>query len=134
MMNRTRPSGIKFLTALHLVLGALLALGGFTLTVVGFALPETFPHLRWFVVGSVLVGTALLFFALIQFLLAYGLWNGMGWAWIASMVFAVLGIISSVLTLYLRPRVWEFVSLILDLLIIYYLMQPRVQAYFGRST
>jgi len=117
-----------------LVLGALLVLGGFTLTVVGFALPETFPHLRWFLVGSIQVGAALVFFALIQFLLAYGLWNGIGWAWLASLIFAVVGIVSSVLSLYLRPRVWEFVSLILDLLIIYYLMQPRVQAYFGRST
>ncbi len=119
---------------LHILLGILLLLGGFALTVIGFGLPEMFPHVRWFAVRSVVVGIALVVFALIDFVLAYGLWNGKGWAWFAALVFALLGIVFSVFSLFLRPGMGELIWLIIDLLIVYYLMQPRVQAYFGRGT
>jgi len=100
---------------------------------IGFILPEIFPHVRYFAVRPSVTGIGLLGFALIDFILAYGLWSGRGWAWIVSLAFAVLGIIFSVVSLFVRPRIGEFVSLIIDLVIVYYLMQPRVQAYFRRE-
>jgi uncharacterized membrane protein (DUF2068 family) len=102
--------------------------------VIGFALPEIFPHVLRFAVRSALVGIGLLVFASIAFILSYGLWNGKGWAWIAALIFALLGIVLSVLSLFLRPGIGELISLIIDLLIVYYLMQPRVQAHFARVT
>jgi hypothetical protein len=121
------------LAVLHVILGILPLLGGFVLMVVGFVLPEMFPYVR-FAIRSATLGVGLVAFALMDFLLAYGLWRGKGWAWSVSLVFAVLGIILSVFALFVRPEVGELLSLIIDLVIVYYLIQPRVQAFFGRGT
>ena len=88
MTTSERPCGITLLSALHIVLGALLMLGGFALLAVGFVLPEMFPQVRWFAVRSTTIGIGLLVFALIDFVLAYGLWTGRGWAWVAALLIA----------------------------------------------
>jgi len=126
-----RPFGVTLVTILQVLLGILVLLGGVALTSVGFVLPEIIPHVRWFALRSLIFGLGLLVFALIDFTLAFGLWNGKGWAWIGSLAFALIGIIFSVLSLFVNPRIGELVSLIIDLVIVYYLMQPRVHAYFG---
>jgi hypothetical protein len=128
-----RPFGVTLLTALQILLGILVLLGGVAQLFVGFVLPEMFPHVRFFAPRSILSGLGLIALALIDFILAFGLWHGKKWAWVASLIFAVIGIGFSVFSLFIRPRVGEFVSLILDLVILYYLMQPRVQSFFGRG-
>ena len=121
------------LALLQVLLGILFLLGVFALTVIGFGLPEVFPHVRFLPVRLFVVVIGLLFVAAIEFLLAFGVWNGMGWAWGASLAFAVLGIAFFVFSLFLRPGIGEIASLIIDLLVLYYLMQPRVQAYFRKG-
>jgi uncharacterized membrane protein (DUF2068 family) len=115
------------------LLGILFLLAVFALTVIGFGLPEVLPHVRFLPVRMFVVVIALLFIAAIEFLLAFGVWNGMGWAWGASLTLAVLGIVFFVFSLFLRPGIGEIASLIIDLLVLYYLMQPRVQAYFRKG-
>jgi uncharacterized membrane protein (DUF2068 family) len=127
-----RPLGVTILSMLHVLLGILFLLGSLALVVVGFVLPEIFPHVRFFAVRSVAVGVLLLVLAVVDFGLASWLWVGKHWAWIAAMVFAALGIVFSIFTLFVRPGIAELVTLILDLIIIYYLIQPQVQTYFGR--
>ena len=122
------------LTSLQVLLGVLFLLGVFSLTVIRLSLPEVVPHVRLFPVRLFVVVAALLVLAAIEFVLAFGLWSGMSWAWWGSLAFAVLGIVFYVLSLFLRPSVGEIASLILDLLVLYYLMQPRVQAYFRKAT
>lgn len=134
MPTIVRPFGVKLPAGLEIILGSLVFLGGIVQLFVGFVLPEMFPHVRFFMPRSTISGLALIGLALVDFVLAFGLWKGKGWAWVASLLFAVLGIGFSVFSLFLRPRVGEFVSLILNLVILYYLMQPRVQSYFGRGT
>jgi len=126
---------VRLLSVLHIILGVLLVFGGAALLAVGLVLPEMFPHVRLlFAVRSVTIGIILVAFALIDFILAYGLWTGRRWAWIASLAFAVLGIVLTVLSLFVRPGFGEILALILYLLVIYYLMQPRVQIFFGRGS
>jgi len=129
----SRPPGVTVLAVLHIVLAILLLLGALALMAVSMGLPELLPHFRGLAVRSASVGFILLVFVLVEFLLAYGLWNAKGWAWMASLVFAVFGIVFSVLSIFLRPGVGELLSLVVDLLIVYYLMQPSVQNYFGRG-
>jgi uncharacterized membrane protein (DUF2068 family) len=114
------------------LLGILLLFAVFGLTLMRVSLPEVVPHVRLFPVRLSVVVGALLVLAAIEFVLAFGLWSGMSWAWWASLAFAVLGIVFYVLSLFLRPGLGEIASLILDLLVLYYLMQPRVQAYFRK--
>lgn len=130
MPQTTRPFGITLLVLLQILLGILELLGAFVVAFVSFVVPEMFPHVRFFAPFS---GLGLVVFAFVEFLLAYGLWTGKGWAWIGSLIFAVIGLVFSTLTLFMRARVGEAIALVLNLVIIYYLMQPRVQSYFGKE-
>jgi uncharacterized membrane protein (DUF2068 family) len=118
---------------LQILLGILFFLGAFALTVVGFGLPEVFPHVRLFPVRLFVVAIVLFVLAAIELVMAFGVWSGFGWAWGSSLAFAVLGVVFFVFSLFLRPGLGEIVALIIDLLVLYYLMQPRVQAYFGKG-
>ena len=71
--------------------------------------------------------------AAVEFVLAYGLEKGLSWAWKVSLVFAIVGIAFFIFSIFLRPGFGEIGSLITDLLVLYYLMQPRVQAYFEQG-
>ena len=132
-MTNQRPFGVTLLATLEVILGVLVLLGGLTIVIEGFILSDMLPHVRWFPTRITGVGVALLVFAMIDFALAFGLWVGKRWAWIAGLVCAALGIILGILSLFLRPGVGELIALILDLVIIYYLMQPKVQAYYPKG-
>jgi uncharacterized membrane protein (DUF2068 family) len=80
------------------------------------------------------VAVVLLVLALVEFVLAYGLWSGMSWAWVASLAFALLGIVFAIFSLFLRPGIGEIISLLVNLLIVYYLMQPSIHSYFGKGS
>lgn len=125
MPPTTRPFGINLLAVLQIILGVLELLGAVAVAFVSFVLPEMFPHVRFFAPRSIFSGLGLVLFAFVEFILAYGLWNGKGWAWIGSLIFAVIGLVFSALTLFMRSRVGEVIALVLNLVIIYNLMQPR---------
>ena len=133
MQNTTRPFGITLLVVLQIILGILELLGALVVAFVSFVLPEMFPHVRFFAPRSMFSGVVLVVFAFVEFILAYGLWMGKGWAWIGSLIFAVVVLVFSAFTLFMRLRVGEVIALVLNLVIIYYLMQPRVQSYFGKG-
>ena len=133
MSGTTRPFGVTLLAVLQVVLGILELLGAFVVAFVSFVIPEIFPHVRFFAPRSMGSGLVLAAFAFIEFVLAYGLWKGKGWAWIGSLIFAVIGLVFSAFTLFMRARVGEIIALVLNLVIMYYLMQPRVQSYFGKG-
>lgn len=130
LADGVRPFGVTMLTILEIILGILTLLGGMTLLFVSLILPEIFPRVRYVAAGSVLSGFGLVGLAIVDFIVAFGLWNGVNWARTLAFIFAVFGIGFSVLSLFLRPRVGEFIALVLDLVIMYYLMQPRLQSYF----
>ena len=135
MSTRERPTGVTLLGVLQGFLGILLLLGFIALTIVSFGLPELFPHMRLlFPVRLFVVAIILLVLALVEFMLAYGLWSGMSWAWVASLAFALLGIVFAIFSLFLRPGIGEIISLLVNLLIVYYLMQPRIHSYFGKGS
>lgn len=133
MPHTTRPFGVTLLVVLQIILGILELLGAVAVAFVNFVLPEMFPHVRFFAPRSPLSGLVLVVFAFVEFILAYGLWRGKGWAWIGSLIFAVIVLVFSAFTLFMRLRVGEVIALVLNLVIIYYLMQPRVQSYFGKG-
>ena len=127
------PLALLF-AVLQTLLGILFLLGVFALTVARFRLSEVVPHVRLFPVRFSVAMIALFALAAIDFVLAYGLWNGSTWAWKISLVFAVVGIAFFIFSIFLRPGIGEITSLIIDVLAIYYLMQPRVQAYYRKDS
>ena len=128
-----RPLGVTILAVLHVLQALLLFVGGLALFAFGLLRPRIFlrmPHLAGFL--SV-IGGVLFVIALLALLLAYGLWVGKGWAWTFSFILAIFGILFSVVILIARAGVGSVVTLILDLVIIYYLMQPKVKAFFNKG-
>ena len=118
-----RPGGVTFLTIIEVVLGVLLLLGV-------VATKVQFMHrIRWSVESATIL---LLILAITSFCLAYGFWSGKAWAWTIGMALAVFGIIFSVFSLYVRPTLGEVIYLLANLIVIYYLIQPRIHGYFGR--
>ncbi len=134
MPAEVRPFGVTVLSVLQFIVGVLTLLAAFASLAVSFILPEMFPRLRYVAAGSALSGFGLLVLALVEFIVAFGLWIGRGWARILSLILAVVGIVIAVLSLFARPRVGDFFVLMLDLAILYYLIQPRIGSYFQPQT
>ena len=118
------------LVALQVLVGLLTLLGGLAALIGRMLLPEAFPQIRPIPFTAFVAGIWFLIFSAIDFVVAYGLFVGKRWAWVLSAIFSVLGIFTAVFSLFMRPRMGEFFALVIDLVIVFYLMQPRVQAYF----
>ena len=132
MSTPTRSFGVTILVVLQILVGVLTFLGGVAALFIRMLLPETFPQIRPFPMTLFTTGIVFMVFAVVDFGIAYGLWMGKKWAWVLSLLFSAFGIISAIFSLFLRPRTGEFLALVMDLAIVFYLIQPRVQAYFGR--
>ena len=71
------------------------------------------------------MGIIVLAIAVIGFVLAWGLWVGKRWAWTATIVLSVLGIL---LNLFSLPA--SIIGILIYAAIIYYLTRPYVKAYY----
>lgn len=129
-----RPLGVSILAVLHVLQALVLFVGGLALFAVGL-MPRILLRMPHLLTGRLSVlGGVLFVIALLELLLAYGLWIGKGWAWTFSFILAILGILFSVVFLILRGGVGSVVTLILDLVIVYYLMQRNVKAFFNKGS
>jgi len=88
-----------------------------------------FPRLGGFLA---IIGGVVIIVALLDLVLAWGLWTGKGWAWIVTLIFAVLGILFSLVSV-IRGGIVAILILALDIIIIYYLFTPHVKAFFGEG-
>jgi hypothetical protein len=130
MSSKIRPTGITILVILEVISAiillvfalALMAFSGFIYQYIPPSQlpPELFSSIMvfggaLFVIGSIIV-----------FLVAWGLWTGKKWAWYIAFIFAILGALGGLFSL---PS--GIVGLIIDGLIIWYLWQPNVKAFFS---
>jgi lysylphosphatidylglycerol synthetase-like protein (DUF2156 family) len=121
------------LAVLHILQAIFFFLGGVALIVLGAFIRRGLfgpPRLLHGVVS--LIGLVVVVIGLLYVGLVWGLWTGKGWAWILSLVLAVLGLIASLIAL-VRGRFGAIVVLILDVIILYYLFRPNVRAFFGEQ-
>ena len=138
---KQRPTGVTTLAILQILGGLLfLVLGGFALVIGGLLgmagmagmvpdmpdMPEMFPL---FLSGAgAIIGMIMIVIGILSFAVAYGYWNGLGWAWTLGLVVAVIGLVMGLTSL---PS--GIVGIIIDALIIYYLTRPHVKTYFGKK-
>jgi len=78
-----------------------------------------------------LMSLVFLILGIIAFVLAYGLFTGKGWAWLWSLVFAVIGVILALFEA-MSSLGSGLLPIIIYLVIIYYLTRPHVKAFFGK--
>ncbi len=113
-----RPLGISILGGLWIILGLLYFAVG-----MGFSF---FGGLIESIAGVfIIVG-------LVDFVLGVGCFMAWPWVWTASVAFTALHIIIGVASL-LTTGIGALLGLIIPFIILYYLFQPHVKAYFGKA-
>ena len=113
-MQNNRPLGVTIIAILAI-------LGGIGSLVGGIAIVAIIP----------ILGAALIIIGLAYFGVAYGLWKGLKWAWIITLIVTVIAFISGLGSI-IVGNVGAVIPVIINGIIIYYLFQPNVKAYFGR--
>lgn len=136
-----RPVGVTILAILQIISGIWDVLVG-TLLLLGFVFVGAFVGIGFVGIGffsAALLVLALVAFglAVLSFVLAYGLLKGRGWAWVWSVISAVLGLILGILGLILVGLTWvtvvNIVPIVLYAIILAYLMTRNVRIFFGRT-
>ena len=127
----SRPLGVTILAVLALIAAIPALFGG--LALVGVAtfgtevpVPDTFMYA---------VGAGTLLYAGLSLVLAYGFWTTRSWAWVAGLALQAIGIVTAVSQFangerYLASMI---AGLVLPVVIVIYLLQPRVKAAFDRA-
>jgi ribosomal protein L40E len=126
MMASSVARAITILVLLASIEGTILLVGGLLLLIFSGAVGGIVSTFGGAVAGFLLVS------ALFNFIVAYGFWNGFGWAWWVGLVLAIVGVIRAILVMGLGTMTMAL-SLIINNLMIYYLTRPHVRKYLGRS-
>ncbi|MGA7370576.1 MAG: hypothetical protein WBX01_15720 [Nitrososphaeraceae archaeon] len=117
-MYKQRPIGVTIIALLAI-------LGGIAFLVSGFGTLILIPLL------GIFIGSGLFILGLAYFLMAYGLWNGKGWAWTLTLILSGIGIIVGIGSI-IVGNVGSIFHTIINAIIIYYLYRPNVKAFFNR--
>lgn len=155
-MERRRPTGVTIISALAIIAGVLLIFGGislvafapfigqinlnngintsntsFSLNVNGTVV--TVPKNPLFVLGGFIgiLGATLIVLGIADFVVAWGLLKGKGWAWIVTIIINIISAVLNIISI-VAGSIGSIWGLIINGIIIYYLYRPNVKSYFGR--
>ena len=130
-MVRQRRTGatilavIQFIVAFFAVSGGLLAFaGGVFLGFTGSVFLGAIANI---------IGAVFLVLGLASLVIGWGFWTGKGWAWFLGMLFALIGILTSLVSVALGTA-GSIVGLLLNAVIVYYLTRPHVKFFFGKGS
>jgi len=123
--TKTRPTGVTILTVLYAIESLMLILGG--VAMMGF-LGSIFGEMGAFL--GALLGAPLILIGIIGLIITLGLWKGRGWARIIAIIFAILSLLANLAgAIGLNPV--SIIGLLVNLLILWYLFQPQVKAFYA---
>lgn len=117
-MQRYRPLGVT-------IIAILLAIAGVGSLLSGLTILALIP-----ILGIILAGIFFII-GIAYFAVAYGLWSGLDWAWILTLILCGIAIIVGVGSIVIG-HVGSLFLIIINGIVIYYLYQPNVKAYFGK--
>ncbi|MDD1724081.1 MAG: hypothetical protein LUQ07_03005 [Methanospirillum sp.] len=117
-----RPLGVTIIGILWILLGLLLLLAGLGL---GTLLAILTAGL------GVMVGGSIVLLGLITLALGVGCFQGWSWIWIVGVIITGLHLVLGLIGLLFTGGA-SIVSLIISAIILYYLFQPNVKAWFGQ--
>lgn len=155
-MERRRPTGVTIITVLAIIAGALLLFGGMGLVALAPFIGQikvndntnnsnsslslnvngtevTIPNNLLFVLGGFIgiLGAMLIVLGIANFVVAWGLFKGKGWAWIVTIIINIITAILNITSI-VAGSIGSIGGLIINGIIIYYLYRPNVKSYFGR--
>ena len=155
-MERRRPTGVTIISALAIIAGVLLIFGGISLVAfapfigqinlnngintsnTSFSLNfngtvVTVPKNPLFVLGGFIgiLGATLIVLGIADFVVAWGLLKGKGWAWIVTIIINIISAVLNMISI-VAGSIGSIWGLIINGIIIYYLYRPNVKSYFDR--
>lgn len=80
---------------------------------------------------AIVAGSIAVVLGIVWFVLAWGLLTGKGWAWIITLILAIISVIFSIVGI-VSGGAPSIISLIINGIILYYMYRPNVKSYFGR--
>jgi hypothetical protein len=120
MAEMSRPLGVTIIGILWILGGLLTAmvagLGGAALAVIGLG-----------AVGA-MVGVVFVIIGLVLIALGIGCFKGWPWVWPVGVIFTIIALIINLLSILANPAV--IIGIIFDIIILWYLFQPQVKAWF----
>ena len=117
-MQRNRPLGVT-------IIAILAVLGGIGSLLSGLTVLAIIPMI------GIIFGGILIIIGLAYFAVAYGLWKGLRWAWVLTLIVSVIGIVVGIGSI-IVGNVGSLFHVIVNAIVIYYLYRPNVKAYFGK--
>ena len=147
-MERKRPLGVTIVSILMIVNGIILVGGGIWAAyfIPSLITPELTGDLSNLtdgntqlsttitgaIVGVVMVTAGIaIALGIASFVLSWGLLKGKGWAWIITVILAIISLVFSIIGL-ASGSIPNIISLIINGVILYYMYRPEVKSYFGR--
>jgi len=120
-----RPTGVTILAVLAFIVGIFGALGGFLVVAAGTAAAAY----GYGIEGGLaaVLGALVLIIGLLWLAVGWGLWNIKKWGYQVAMILAIIGIILAL------PDIVGagIVTIIINGIIVYYLIQPEIKDVFG---
>lgn len=121
-MNMTdRPLGVTIIGILWILLGICVLLAGTVFGAVFTLIAGVF---------GIVLGAIVIIIGLITLVLGLGCFKGWSWVWILGVIITGLNLLMGLIGLIFTGGV-SVISLLLSIIILYYLFQPSVKAWFG---
>ena len=164
--ERKRPTGVTVIAILMIIGGILTLIGGIALMVVGPLISQytasetssTFENnmnsnfnfnstdisntnnvLSVFSGYLSIIGVGLIALAIVNFIVAWGLLKGKGWAWsisvivtVISLVIGIIFVVFNVVAGDISSIIGQIVGMVINGIILWYLYRPNVKSYFGK--
>jgi uncharacterized membrane protein (DUF2068 family) len=154
-LERRRPTGVTIIVVLAIIAGILLIFGGLALVALAPFISQiklndgidtsntsisinvngtvvTIPKNALFVLGGFIgiLGAMLIALGIADFVVAWGLWKGKGWAWIVTIIINIISVVLNIISI-VAGSLGSIGSLIINGVLIYYLYRPNVKSYFN---
>ncbi len=121
--GKDRPVLITIIAVLYFIFGILMLLGGAGIGLLGVAVPGA-------VVPAAVLGGGVAIAGIISLIIAGGFWNGWKAIWYLAVIFGIIEIIFSVISL-IGGNVSAIIGIIIEALLLYYIFRPKVKEFFG---
>ncbi len=144
MEIKKRPTGVTVIAVLVIIGGILFLLAGIGAVAVGslFMLQNT-GLLVFVIIGAILLAVGIGFLVV-----SYGLLKGKRWSWTITVVLLFIGIAIDVASIiifgyftfnmdtssFLISNSGSIASIIISVIILYYLYRPHIKSYFGKMS
>ncbi|WP_265581985.1 hypothetical protein [Methanofollis aquaemaris] len=130
MAGISRPLGVTIVGLLYLFLGIIGLLAGITVFVAGTALEVSG--------AGAFAGGIVILVALINLAIGIGCFKGWGWVWTVAVLFAFINILIAFYNWWVAGHSMAgltatLVSIIIPLIILWYLYRDNVKAFFGKT-